>query len=89
LEGNIGLRRNKYVAQCKSDPRAQLALTVKGISKEMALELVIGVVVSLAISGAARGTGLRPKWQLWVVRNGRRELISQKSVEADLPHLRN
>jgi hypothetical protein len=62
---------DQYLAQGKSDSLAQLVLTVEGISEEMALELVIGIVVSLAVSRAACGDGLRPKVEIRVIRHRR------------------
>ncbi len=80
----VYLRGNQYLTQRKSDPLAQLVLTVEGISKEMALQLVICVVVSLAVSGAACGTRLRPKFQIRVVCHRRPELLVQVSLDPDL-----
>src|SRR5262245_14965108 len=83
---NIDLGGNQYLAQCKSNPLAQLILTIEGVGEEMALELVVCVVVSLAVSGAACGTCLRPKRQFRIIRDWRRHLFIQKCLKAGLLH---
>src|SRR5206468_12734385 len=63
---------------------AELILTEKCIGKKVPLQLIQGVIISLAVSRAACGARLRPEWQLRVIRHWRRRLFIEESLEADL-----
>jgi len=63
---------------------AQLVLSVQRIAKEMLLQRIHGVVVSLARFRARYRARLGPQLQFRVIGQRRRQLFIQESLEADL-----